>query len=295
MSSSLLRALRPLREGDAEAVATLFQAAFGDSRPVDAEEVRSWSRNEEIRPEWLRVLERDGRVVGYGDIWIQDEELALDAAAPGCWDVFLDWAEECGRTGATRQVRVFLPTGHELEQVVSERGYRPARSSFTMEIDLVARPIAPAQVDGIQLRTFRAEDAEAVRVALNEAFTDDPDHHHVSSANFREFFLKSRGVDLALWTLAWAGPELAGFVLSYPERGGDTTLGWVGTLGVRSAWRRRGLGSALLASAFLALYERGLRRVGLGVDAENVTGALRLYERAGMRVVRRFDNWVLAL
>ena len=292
MSSS---PLRPLREDDAEAVAKLFQAAFGDTRPVDAEEVRSWSRNEEIRPEWLRVLERDGRVVGYGDIWVQDEELALDAAAPGCWEVFLDWAEERGRAGATRQVRVFLPTGHELEQVVSERGYRPARSSFTMEADLVAPPTAPAQVEGIQLRAFRAEDTEAVRVALNEAFTDDPNHHDVSRANFREFFLKGRGVDLALWTLAWDGPELAGFVLSYPERGGDTTLGWVGTLGVRSAWRRRGLGSALLASAFLALYDRGLRRVGLGVDAENVTGALRLYERAGMRVVRRFDNWVLVL
>ena len=295
MSSSPHRALRPLREGDADAVAKLFQAAYGDTRPVDAEEIRSWSRNEEIRPEWLQVLERDGRVVGYGDIWIQDEELALDAAAPGCWDVFLEWAEERGRAGAIRQVRVFLPTGHELEEVVSERGYRPARSSFTMEIDLVARPTRPAQVDGIQLRAFRAEDAEVVRAALNEAFTDNPDHHHVSRANFREFFLKSRGVDLALWTLAWAGPELAGFVLSYPERGGDKTLGWVGTLGVRAAWRRRGLGSTLLASAFLDLYECGLRRVGLGVDAENVTGALRLYERTGMRVVRRFDNWVLAL
>ena len=292
MSSS---PLRELREDDAEAVAALFAAAFGEARPIDAEDVRSWLRNEELRSEWLRVLERDGRVVGYGDIWVQDEELALDAAAPSCWDVFLDWAQERGRTGAIRQIRVFLPSGHELEQVVSERGYRPARLSFTMEVDLVARPTAPAPVDGIQLRGFRAEDAEAVRVALNEAFTDDPNHHHVSRANFREFFLKSRAVDLALWTLAWDGRELAGFVLSYPEHGGDTSLGWVGTLGVLSAWRRRGLGSALLASAFLDLYDRGLRRVGLGVDAENVTGALRLYERAGMYVVRRFDTWVLAL
>ena len=292
MSSS---PLRELREDDAEAVAALFAAAFGEARPIDAEDVRSWLRNEELRSEWLRVLERDGRVVGYGDIWVQDEELALDAAAPGCWDVFLDWAQERGRAGASRQVRVFLPSGHELEQVVAARGYRPARSSFTMEVDLVARPTAPAPVDEIQLRGFRAEDAGAVRVALNEAFTDDPNHHHVSRANFREFFLKGRGVDLALWTLAWDGPELAGFVLSSPEHGGDTSLGWVGTLGVRSAWRRRGLGSALLASAFLDLYDRGLRRVGLGVDAENVTGALRLYERAGMYVVRRFDTWVLAL
>jgi hypothetical protein len=64
-------------------VAALFAAAFGKARSMDAEEIRSWLHNEELRSEWLRVLERDGRVVGYGDIWVQDEELALDAAAPG--------------------------------------------------------------------------------------------------------------------------------------------------------------------------------------------------------------------
>jgi ribosomal protein S18 acetylase RimI-like enzyme len=69
----------------------------------------------------------------------------------------------------------------------------------------------------------------------------------------------------------------------------------VGTLAVRPRWRRRGLGEALLRAAFAALYERGRRRVGLGVDAENVTGALRLYERVGMRVIRQSDNWVREL
>ena len=114
-----------------------------------------------------------------------------------------------------------------------------------------------------------------MRVALNETFSDDPDHHDLSPAKFREFYLRARGVDPALWTLAWAGAELAGFVLAYPERGGDPRLGWVGTLGVRVgvAPPRPRVGAA--RSAFLALYERGLRRVGLGVDAENVTGAAR--------------------
>jgi ribosomal protein S18 acetylase RimI-like enzyme len=64
---------------------------------------------------------------------------------------------------------------------------------------------------------------------------------------------------------------------------------------VRVPWRRRGLGEALLRSAFDALHARGFRRAGLGVDAENATGAVALYERAGMHVVRRADNWVLDL
>jgi ribosomal protein S18 acetylase RimI-like enzyme len=36
---------------------------------------------------------------------------------------------------------------------------------------------------------------------------------------------------------------------------------------------------------------RGLRRALLSVDAENPTGATRLYERVGMRVVNRWDWW----
>jgi ribosomal protein S18 acetylase RimI-like enzyme len=65
----------------------------------------------------------------------------------------------------------------------------------------------------------------------------------------------------------------------------------VAVLGVRPAWRRHGLGEALLRQAFHDLYELGRRRVGLGVDAENTTGATRLYERVGMHVVWREDAY----
>ena len=136
-------------------------------------------------------------------------------------------------------------------------------------------------------------DDDAVIALLNTAFSEDPFLHDVSQSNFREFFLRARGFDATLWLLAWDGEQLAGFALVYPEHGGDITLGWVGTLGIGKPWRRRGLGEALLRTAFHRLHERGLRRVGLGVDAENATGALRLYERVGMHVVRQADNWTL--
>jgi ribosomal protein S18 acetylase RimI-like enzyme len=289
MSSS---PLRELREEDADAVAALFGEAFGDARPADGEEIRSWFRNEELRPEWLRVLERDGAIVGYGDIWIQDDELALDVAAPGCWDAFFEWAEHEGRDAGVPQIRSYFPAGHELAALVAARGYRPGRSSFTMEAVLDGATEAPGPPNGIALRTFREQDAEALRAALNDAFAETPGHHDISPLGFREFHLNSRGVDTTLWTLAWSGDDVAGFVLAYPERVGDPALGWVGTLAVRKPWRRRGLGGTLLLTSFRDLYDRGRRRAGLGVDAENVDGAVRLYERAGMHVVQRFDNWV---
>jgi ribosomal protein S18 acetylase RimI-like enzyme len=253
--------------------------------------VRSWLRNEEFEPEWLRVLDRAGRVAGYGDIWPRADALWLDAAAPGDWEPFFEWAETEARARGIGLVRVQIPHGHELGLVAAARGYDAWRHSLPMEIDLVDPPAVPALPAGLDLRSYRDEDADDVRRAIDDAFADDPFHTPVTASNFREFFLRARGFDPGLWLLVWDGYELAGFSLCYPEHGSDGSLGWVNTLGVRRRWRRRGLGEALLRRSFAALHERGLRRVGLGVDAQNVTGALRLYARVGMRQVRRSDNW----
>jgi mycothiol synthase len=291
MSSS---PLRQLRDDDAEQVAALFLAAFGDARKLDAAEVRSWLGNDELEPEWLRVLEEDGRVVGYGDIWPKGDALDLDAVAPARWDVFFEWAEDEARSRACALVRTQIPHGHEVARVAAARGYEPWRHSLTMEIALRERPAA-AFPAGLDVRAYTDADADTVRSAINDAFAEDPLHTDLTPSSFGEFFVKARGFDPALWVLAWDGRELAGISLNYAGHGSDAELGWVGTLGVRRRWRRRGLGRALLHESFARLHDRGLRRVGLGVDADNVTGALRLYERVGMRQVRRSDNWRKAL
>jgi predicted N-acetyltransferase YhbS len=287
--------LRQLRPDDAEAVAALFRAAFGEERPMDAEEIRGWTRNTELQPGWLRVLEEDGQVVGYGDIWPTADDLAVDVAAPGHWEAFLDWAELHARDAAIPRVRVFLPAGADPASLLLQRGYRLWRSSYTMEIDLPERPAEPPLPTGVSVRSYGPADDEPLLASLNEAFAEDPFWHATSPADFREFYLRARGFDPGLWLLAWDGDELAGSALAYSQRGPETELGWVGTLSVRAPWRKQGLGTALLRRAFGVLYDRGLRRAGLGVDGENVTGALQIYERAGMRRVRQGDNWVLEL
>jgi ribosomal protein S18 acetylase RimI-like enzyme len=286
--------LRELREDDAEAVAALFTESFGESRQVDADEIRSWLANEELLPEWRRVLDEEGVVAGYGDIWPEGDDVELDVAAPGRWLVFLEWAEDEVRRRGLRRVRTSPPAGHELADICSARGYRPSRSSFTMEIDLVDRPNGTFP-SGFTVLTYRDEDAELLRETMNQAFSADTTWHTVSPPIFRDFYLRARGFDPELWLLAWDADDLAGFSLAYLQRGADATRGWVGTLGVRGPWRRRGLGEALLRSSFAALHDRGLRRVALSVSSQNVTGALRLYERAGMHKVAQTDNWVLDL
>ena len=70
---------------------------------------------------------------------------------------------------------------------------------------------------------------------------------------------------------------------------GDPEHGYVSVLAVRRPWRKRGLGTALLQHSFAEMKRRGMKRATLGVDAENLTGAVALYERAGMHVEHRYD------
>jgi ribosomal protein S18 acetylase RimI-like enzyme len=66
---------------------------------------------------------------------------------------------------------------------------------------------------------------------------------------------------------------------------------WVGQVGTRPAWRRRGLASLLLATALAGYRRAGYQRAGLGVDTENASGALGLYERLGFVVDHRSVTW----
>ena len=93
--------------------------------------------------------------------------------------------------------------------------------------------------------------------------------------------------DPTLWPIAWDGDEVAGFSLNRYRMG----IGWIRTLGVRRPWRKRGLGEALLLHSFGEFYRRGTKTIGLGVDAQNPTGATRLYQKAGMYAASEFVTY----
>jgi GNAT superfamily N-acetyltransferase len=132
---------------------------------------------------------------------------------------------------------------------------------------------------------------------VNEAFRDHWGYVEIpfeeELARFMNYMNNSEDFDPSLTFLAWEGDQVVGTSLCVDHISDDPELGWVGSLGVLRPWRRRGLGLALLQHSFVELYKRGLRRVGLGVDAGSLTGALRLYENAGMHSnpEREFAIW----
>ena len=68
-------------------------------------------------------------------------------------------------------------------------------------------------------------------------------------------------------------------------------IGWIRTLGVRRPWRQRGLGEAILLHSFGEFYKRSKTTIGLGVDAQNPTGATRLYQKVGMFAASEFVTY----
>jgi ribosomal protein S18 acetylase RimI-like enzyme len=67
--------------------------------------------------------------------------------------------------------------------------------------------------------------------------------------------------------------------------------GYTEEISVRRPWRKKGLARALIARSFKVLKEHGMTEAALAVDAENISGALKLYENMGFRTVKRYTTY----
>jgi len=250
------------------------------------------------------VLSVDGQVVGYYEVW--------DAAEPavrvmirgqvhpaycsrGIGTYLLRWAERrasraMGKApeGARVVVHAYvMSVNADAGVLFKNEGFALIRHSWRMVIHLDATPVKPQWPDGISVRTLRAglEEVDVLRAAL-EAFKDHWGFVEVPFEQELERWMHrlqhDSGFDPSLWFLALDGEQIAGVSLCRLKAFDDPEMGWIDTLAVRRPWRRRGLALALLQHSFQELRCRGKTTVGLGVDAQNLTGATRLYERAGM-------------
>jgi mycothiol synthase len=183
--------------------------------------------------------------------------------------------------GFDRALTWCLAGDAQARQLFERAGFREVRRFYRMLVEHEAEPAPAEWPDGVAIGTFERDDARAFHAALTESFAEEWNFVPEPFDVWAERRIDAPDFDPTLWFIARDGDEVAGVLRCDAERGG---AGWVGALGVRPGWRKRGLGLALLRHAFGEYYRRGQPRVALGVDAENPTGATRLYERAGMHV-----------
>jgi ribosomal protein S18 acetylase RimI-like enzyme len=243
------------------------------------------------------VAVRNDAVVGYGDLGDQANDgtvFWLDVRGGALREIHAELESRALARGVTGSVVRVMADEHdsELATLVTERGYRRIRSSYRMGVDLRDGEFSAVWPVAAAVRTsIEGVDEPLLYRIGEESFADHWGH---TTTPYEEWlhWLRSMGVgDPSLWFVAEVDGVPAGVAICRPHDHGDPDCGWVSVLGVLREHRRTGLGTALLTHAFREFQRRGRLRAELGVDAESTTGAVGLYERAGMRVLWRWDIW----
>ena len=277
-----------------------------DWYPTAALLAHEWAHNDSFDPASDAVLAFDGdRAVGlitvdwrlresgvvhHLDIWVRPEWRRR-----GIGGRFLDWAvaharelTAVGRAGPTDLTHDVMGWGDEHvsgpAEFAARRGFRPSRFGFEMLRSLDAPVVVEPLPPGLEIRAVEPAHYRAIWDADVEAFLDHTDPGVRTEADFQARF-EAPSLDTSTWQVAWAGDEVAGSVMTWVSPEENERVGirraWLDHISVRRPWRRRGVAAALITAALEELREQGFEQAALGVDAENPTGALRLYERLG--------------
>ncbi|MFZ2098732.1 MAG: GNAT family N-acetyltransferase [Anaerolineales bacterium] len=174
--------------------------------------------------------------------------------------------------------------------LLERRGYRAARYAFEMvrpDLENIPDLSLPA---GVEVRAVKPEHLRLIWEASNEAFRD---HWGYIPDPWEEFerIVNDPDHDPSLWRVAWQGDQVVGMVLNFIDKDQNEIYrrkrGYTENICVRRPWRKQGVAKALIALSLVVLKERGMTEAGLGVDAENISGALHLYESMGYQVVKK--------
>lgn len=274
---------------------------FGEREETEAT-IRQWLTAPELDPEQdIRVaVAADGSLVGYADLTAHPApKFWLDLRVPmsvgnEIRDALVSWGEARASEKAATLVRAGANERDTPGKGTFKRhGYELIRHSYRMRIDFEGEPPPSEWPEGVTVRSATEADIETAYETYSETFEDTWEFGRDPFNEWRHWMIED-DLDLSLWFIAEGKGEVAGIALCKPWEA-EEGLGWVRVLGVRRPWRRQGLGRALLLHVFHEFHRRGFHGVGLGVDAESLTGAHRLYENAGMRVYRRSDIYEKSL
>ncbi|HLM04485.1 MAG TPA: GNAT family N-acetyltransferase [Blastococcus sp.] len=313
---------RPLSPDDAAAAAAVLAAAeqVDDTGEYpDAEDLVEWWQGWGLDAgrDGLAVCDSDAVVVAYATVMASptfrgtfsvdlEGRVRPDRRGQGIGRALLAWQAERGTAlRAERQpeapsvLSVEVPgTMASLEALVRRQGFAPERWYREMQRPLTDLP-DPRPAPGVEIVPFSEDRDDEVRRAHNAAFTQ----HHGSSERdpdaWKALFTGQRNFRPDLSRLAVEDGVVVGYVLAYVFEADTAARGTrevsLGQIGVLPRARGRGIASATIAEVLRTAARNDCQSAALGVDTENVTGALKLYEGLGFRAIRSRVTFTLAL
>jgi mycothiol synthase len=256
----------------------------------------------------MLFAEMNGEVIGYHRVWWDRQDdgvytygvvgfLRPDWRRKGIGTAMLKHAEARRRQiAATHESgpKFFQAWANDSEQglqaLLENQGYRPVRYFFEMTRDIDA-PLPDAPLPpGLEVRPADISMLRQVYEAHTEAFRD---HWGFSEETFEEFqhWKEDPTFNPSLWKIAWDGNQIAGMVLNFVNEAENAEYnrkrGYTEGISTRRPWRKLGLARSLLVRSIAMFREMGMTETALGVDTENLSGALKLYQSVGYQEVKR--------
>jgi mycothiol synthase len=307
--------VRPATMDDLDAVAELLfvieKAKYGKSEST-VSSYREWIRSVWETPgfqlatdSWI-VVAPDRRCVGYITLWRPEHAPEHMVASPRVhptlsWQGIELYLLRRAEMEAREKMAKLAPEVQgvfnswvdgpdaEAEQMLMSEEFTASLYFLRMEIELQEMPTEPAWPAGITISPYvRGQDDRAVFDALEDAFRDTEEYE---PGNFDEWchdIFTRENFDPSLWMLLMEGDQIIGTALCWHDVGEEGSIGLIESFGIRPPWRKRGLALMLLQHCFGEFYHRCITRCGLNVDVRNFS-ATRLYERAGMQRVPRYE------
>lgn len=259
------------------------------------------------------IAEIDGVVIGYTRVfWTEKLEgglnynhiaiLAPKLRGKGIRRAMLRWNENRLRkiagshdVGASKEFQVWTSEfENDWISLIESEGYKPVRYGFVMvRPDLEDIPDIPLP-EGLEVRPVAPDDYRKVWDSDVEACKDSWEMVKMKEEMYQRW-LNSQEFQPGLWQVAWDGGEVAGavqpFINEEENERYNRKRGYTENIHVAREWRKKGVAKALIARSLHLLKEKGMEEACLGVDAENPTGALHVYESMGFEVDQKFMTY----
>lgn len=308
---------RAIRNTDLEIAVELFNICSLDAigkKEDNVEQTRNdWNRpGFNVETDTHVVFDEQGKLVGFVGLWTSKPHIRPfawgcvhpDYRGRGIGTYLVQWAEATVRariSQAPEGTRVALMCDREhtnlaAQELFTLQGYTHVRTFSTLVIEMHAPPPDPQIPPGIHIRHFNPEtETESMTRTKMDTFKDHWGYIErpieVILERWQHHITTDPDYDPTLVFVAVAGDTIVGVCQCRPKRVADPDMAWIDILGVRKEWRHQGLGLALLHHTFGEFYRRGKRKVSLGVDTQSLTGATRLYEKAGMQTLRKYLSY----
>lgn len=288
--ADLINLCAEAEEDDEGTSASQLRHAFNEPSFNQQEDLRFWE-------------DEQGKLIGYAEIWSTESGTELDADLDftihpiaknsDLGQQIIHWGrkriQEIATAKASKVVKLFCASSNQKAKriaLLKDNGFVPARYFFRMERSLRKSIREPQFPQGFKLQQVKpGRDDQAWVEMFNQTFIDHWNHHDMTVEQY-QFYLKNPHFrpELHLVGVAPDGTFAAFchcFINPEDNARNNTNEGWINALGTRRGFRNQGLGRAMLLSGLHKLKAAGMETAKLGVDADNPSGALGLYESAG--------------